>query len=632
VIDSKPGPTFREQLAADSARVDPPIAPNPNEEGAVGKTLFDLPASTDLTVTVVVPKDKLSAVPAQSLVRIKSRTDGRTYLGVVTAGPFAEPDGLRGDSPMLTAVATHGGNYLPPYHGRFQVTILGEELKDGALTPPRLRPVPNSSVFVLTSAEAGKALKCGGEVRLGLAVGYEDVVVGAPARAKSAFPRHTAVLGTTGGGKSTTVAGLIARARGEGMAVIVLDVEGEYTVLHEPADHVPMCEALRDRGLSPGGVPARDMAVYHLVGRDTANPAHPNRKEFALQFARLSPHAVMEILGLSEAQQERFLKAYDIAKELMRDLDIFPKKGSAEQQRLALETDEYERGYPRMTLALLMDVVGACLARADKGPKDGRGKGKKADEDDEDVPAAFEWRTPVLRTSEGKSKLATRVNAANPPGNAISWRAVLGRLARLNRMKVFHDDGPPPMTYAHLIKPGTVSIIDLSDSGYSELSNLVIADILRGVQDEQETAYTAYEAARAKGDSKAEAPRVLIVIEEAHEFLSEERVSKTPVLFEQVAKIAKRGRKRWLGLCFVTQLPSHLPKQVLGLCNSFILHKLQDPQVVTLLKRTVGGVDEGLWDRLPNLAAGQAVVSFPHFSRPLLVSVDPSQAKLRLTE
>jgi uncharacterized protein len=150
--------------------------------------------------------------------------------------------------------------------------------------------------------------------------------------------------------------------------------------------------------------------------------------------------------------------------------------------------------------------------------------------------------------------------------------------------------------------------------------------VLRGLQEAQDEA-----CERAEKEKVPPTP-VLIVIEEAHEFLSEERVNKPPVLFEQVARIAKRGRKRWLALCFVTQLPSHLPKQVLGLCNSFILHKLQDPQVVSLLKRTVGGVDEGLWDRLPNLAAGQAVVSFPHFARPLLVSIDPSQAKLRLTE
>jgi hypothetical protein len=49
------------------------------------------------------------------------------------------------------------------------------------------------------------------------------------------------------------------------------------------------------------------------------------------------------------------------------------------------------------------------------------------------------------------------------------------------------------------------------------------------------------------------------VIEEAHEFLSADRISKMPVLFEQVSRIAKRGRKRWLGLVFATQLPQHLP-------------------------------------------------------------------------
>ena len=53
----------------------------------------------------------------------------------MTAGPFAEPDGLRADSDILKAVATHRGDYLPPFHGRVQVTMLGEELH-----PPYERP------------------------------------------------------------------------------------------------------------------------------------------------------------------------------------------------------------------------------------------------------------------------------------------------------------------------------------------------------------------------------------------------------------------------------------------------------------------------------------------------------------
>lgn len=626
--DTRNGTAFRQQLDADTAAAGGAAMPRPEDAGAIGRTLFDLPGSTDLTVTVVIPKDRLHEVPAQSLVRIASRADGRTYLGVVTAGPFAEPDGLRGDSPMLTAVATHGGDYLPPFHGRVQVALLGEELERGALAPPRLRPLPNSLVFVLSDRESGAVLKCDGDIRLGLAAGHDGVAVGVPSSVKSVLPRHLAILGTTGGGKSTTVAALVKQAADAGMAAIVLDVEGEYTFLHEPTEQNAMRAALSDRGLSPAGLSRGAMALYHLVGRDSANPSHPNRRPFSLQFARLSPYAVMEILDLSDAQQERFLKAYDIAKEVMRDLGIFPATNNAVQERIALELDELERGYPRMTLSLLMDVVGACLARAEKGPKEARGK---KGEDDE-APAGFEPRSAALRTPDARSRLNTRLHAANPPGNAISWRAVLGRVSRLNRLGVFTEDGPPPMAYSQLLAPGRVSVIDLSDTGYSELNNLVIADILRGVQDAQEENYAGYEKAKKDAAATADPPRVLIVIEEAHEFLSDERIAQMPVLFQQVARIAKRGRKRWLGLCFVTQLPSHLPKQVLSLCNSFILHKLTDPTVVANLKRTVGGVDDGLWDRLPNLAPGQAIASFPHFTRPLLVSVDPAPGKLRLAD
>ncbi len=104
-----------------------------------------------------------------------------------------------------------------------------------------------------------------------------------------------------------------------------------------------------------------------------------------------------------------------------------------------------------------------------------------------------------------------------------------------------------------------------------------------------------------------------------------------PILFQQLARIAKRGRKRWLGLVFVTQLPQHLPAQVFGLVNSYVLHKITDPQVVSTFSEKCG-IDDGLWKRLPGLAPGQAIVSFPHMTRPLLVSIDPTPTKLRLVD
>jgi DNA helicase HerA-like ATPase len=615
IIDGK----VREKLAAEVAAAGGPAPPDPLDAGSVGRTMFDLPGSTDLTVTVLLPNEKLHAAPAQALVRILSKRDGRRYLGVVSAGPFAEPDGLKGDSPLLTAVATHGGGYLPPFHGRVQVTILGEELTGGTLTPPRLRPLPNSPVFVLSDAESAKVLKCGGDVRLGLAAGHEAVEVGVPSDAKAVLPRHTAVLGTTGGGKSNTVAGLVKRATDAGMAVVLLDVEGEYTHLHEPTQDPPMRSALAARGLDPEGVPADRMTVYHLVGREPANPAHPDLRAFSLQFARLSPYAVAEMVGANDAQQERFFVAYDLTKQLIRELGLFPQKGATEaerdrQERFLARLDEFERGYPRMTLSLLLDVVGLCKAAVGK--------------------TAFTPFNPVLRTDAGRDAVKKFLDPKQLPGSVSSWGKVLSLLWRLKRLKVFdrHADGAKFPNYAEMLRPGRLSVIDLSDAGMTELSNITIADLLRGIQEAQEAAYRRYEEARAGGRSAADPPRVLIVVEEAHEFLSAERIDAMPVLFQQVERIAKRGRKRWLGLTFVTQLPAHLPRQVLGLCNSFVLHKLTDPQVASALRRTIGGVDDGLWDRLSGLAPGQAIASFPHFTRPMLVSVDPAPGKLRMTD
>jgi DNA helicase HerA-like ATPase len=226
-----------------------------------------------------------------------------------------------------------------------------------------------------------------------------------------------------------------------------------------------------------------------------------------------------------------------------------------------------------------------------------------------------------------------RVQEAEIPPSAVSWKALNSRLGRLNRVKVFDPrTGETPINYKDTLIPGVVSIVDLSDSGASELNNIVIADLLMGLQEARDKEFAAYEQAKRAGRAASPPTPVLLAIEEAHEFLSAARIAKMPTLFQQLARIAKRGRKRWLGMVFVTQLPQHLPAQVLGLVNSFVLHKISDPGVISTLRRTVSGIDDGLWLRLPGLAPGQAIVSFPHMTRPLLVSIDPTPTKLRLVD
>jgi uncharacterized protein len=85
-------------------------------------------------------------------------------------------------------------------------------------------------------------------------------------------------------------------------------------------------------------------------------------------------------------------------------------------------------------------------------------------------------------------------------------------------------------------------------------------------------------------------------------------------------------------LVFVTQLPQHLPDEVLGLINNYILHKIADANVISRLKRSLGVVDSSLWERLPGLAPGQALVAMSSFARPLLVNINPTPCKLRMVE
>jgi len=591
------------RLQEDGAGVGAPFTPPPGSDAAVGRTMFDLPNSEDNAIVVLLPQERLQELPSQALVRIRS-ADKRSYLGIVVAGPFAEPDGLRGDTPLVVATNLQGTQFLPRYHGRVHVAILGEEMGD-TLVPPRFRPLPNSMVEVLSQDETAGVLQAGGEVRLGLAVGHEHVVVGVPADKKSVLPRHTAFLGTTGSGKSTSVAGFIAQAQAADFAVILLDVEGEYTHLHQPTAHPGMRTVLQGRGLRAGGVP--NTRIHHLVGRETANLKHPDVSPFCIRFSDLSPHAVAALLDFSEPQQDRFLRAYQFAQGLLRELGWFPRRGphAATDEQEALAYDEFDTGYPGMRLSLLLDVVKAFVHVA----------GKEGGE--------CEFFTHELRA---RSKELTGRIAALKPDSAVSWRTLYSKLWRLHRLKVFDHPKVDGLDAVTLTEPGRVSIIDLSDSDSPQLSNLTIASLLRNVQRAQEA---RYETAIGAGDPP---PRTLVIIEEAHEFLSAERVERMPVLFEQVERIAKRGRKRWLGLCFVTQLPQHLPPQLLGLVNNFVLHKITDPNVVHRLQRTIPGIDESLWKRLPGLAPGQAIVSLASMARPLLVSMDPAPCALRMVD
>ena len=600
-----------EQIEQESARAGGEWSEPAEYDTAVGRTMFDLPSSEDNTVTVLLSKDDIHQAPSQALVRIRSVSDSRRYLGIVVAGPFAEPDGLRGDAPIMITTAVRGGIFMPRYHGRIQVELLGEEV-DGVLIPPRLRPLPNSPVFVLDTEETSRTLRLDGDIPLGVPVGYEEISAAIPSDKKSVLPRHVGILGTTGGGKSTTVSSLISSFQQSGIATIVNDTEGEYTEIYQPTQDHTMLTALEKRDKQARGV--ENVSVYHLVGRETTCPEKRRTRAFSLQFSQLSPYLVMGMLEMNDAQQQRYQKAYDIAKRILQTMRIFP--ANDEERKQLFELDEMESGYPKMTVEHMYDVVRACAELA---------AGEK--ELDDFAAADYRFFSRDFWQRRGEVVAVLKRESKEQFTHPTSWRVIQGRLGQLIRLKIFDNPQAGPLTYKDLTLPGHVSIIDLSDTDSPRINNFVIAEFLRGLLEAQNE---NYRETTAHGDSVQH--RTMIIIEEAHEFLSSERIKQMPFLYQQVARIARRGRKRWLGMVFVTQLPQHLPDEVLGLVNNYILHKIGDANVISRLKRSLGVVDDSLWSRLPNLAPGQALVAMSSFARPLLINIDPTPCKLRMVE
>src|SRR5205814_8201165 len=121
-----------------------------------------------------------------------------------------------------------------------------------------------------------------------------------------------------------------------------------------PTEDKNMIRLLARLGQKPAGV--KDLNVYHLIGTTSTASAPTPITPFKVDFSSLSPYAAAEILELSEPQIDRFFKAYDTTKLVLRDLNIFPKKGVAAEERAAIELNEFETGYPGMTLSHLIDI------------------------------------------------------------------------------------------------------------------------------------------------------------------------------------------------------------------------------------------------------------------------------------
>lgn len=112
---------------------------------------------------------------------------------------------------------------------------------------------------------------------------------------------------------------------------------------------------------------------------------------------------------------------------------------------------------------------------------------------------------------------------------------------------------------------------------------------------------------------------IVLVLEEAQNYIAENKESPAKDVFE---RIAREGRKYGISLIVSSQRPSELSKTVLSQCNSFIIHRLQNPDDQMYVRGLVSSANADLLEQLPIIPQQHAIITGDCVRTPVLVKID----------
>jgi len=534
----------------------------------IGFVNFDDIRGQNNEIELRVPFDDINRLQRGQYVLVGN--SNTPYLGRMVSGPFYTPDAVGKESAFArtSILMANEVPFLPDFHAVCRVELLGRvNLESVSLTGIASRPFPKTPVHEMPSDKIAELLGLEGNMYIGHLTGYDQVRVKLNAHEKKVLPRNLGIFGTVGSGKTNTAQVLIEEAIAAGWAVIILDVEGEYISMDKPNEEAQkrksLGAAMRRFGVSPKGVEA--IQVFHCPGTESKRP---DAREFCLDFSRQSPYALIEIMGLNEAQETRFLELYEDCVDKIRHQSGRSKQSKWE--RLSSETPAGLKSLPGLSLNFLMKELNVVFERAD---------------------AAY--------------------------GNKASWSKVRQLLEKIQRYQIF-DSVDYVLDVNDLVRPGHLSVFDLSDATNVRVNNIVIAQILQEIF--------------SKKIGESDAPPTLVVIEEAHTFVSRDNVKMMESIVDMLREISRRGRKRWLGLCFISQQPAHLPNEIYELCNTKFVHQTTGKRNLDALHVSAGSVNEAVWGEVPLLNQGQALIISPQFSHPVLCDMRPCSSHREHTD
>lgn len=414
----------------------------------------------------------------------------------------------------------------------------------------------------------------------------------------SLITRHCAIVGSTGTGKSTTVAGLlntIAHAgRFTSARVIVIDIHGEYAAAMQGQATIFRINPEQRRNELQLYIPYWALKFDELLsvtfGDILNDPDHraiiEKITEKKLSALRKKPRG-----GVSESTLNVDTPVPFSIHQLWYELHL-----------LVISTHLQTGNQTTDTVAFEKDATGKVIDRGDP-MKVRPPKCKPQDISKEATPKVYLSQSTlnIRRPLDGLAyKLRdSRYNFLFFPGNWLP-----------------DTDGVPKkdldeLLYQWLECKKPVTILDLSGIP-AEILNTIIGALLRII-------YDSLFWARKLSEGGRERP-LLVVLEEAHAYLGKDDAGPAA---QAVRRIVKEGRKYGIGAMIISQRPVEIDTTILSQCGTFFAMRLANAQDRSQVTSVVSDNLEGLFSMLPILRTGEAIIVGEAVHIPIRAMIDP---------
>lgn len=151
-----------------------------------------------------------------------------------------------------------------------------------------------------------------------------------------------------------------------------------------------------------------------------------------------------------------------------------------------------------------------------------------------------------------------------------------------------------------------VTILDLSGVPFDVLS--ITVSLISRILFEYGYYYKRARFARNPNESVNNDIPLLLVYEEAHKYVPNSDLAKYRASKQSIERIAKEGRKYGVTLLLASQRPSEISETIFAQCNNFLALRLTNPNDQNYVKRLLPDTLGNLIDKMPTLKAGECLL------------------------